>query len=277
MPIQAPGLQNLAEGSDQSPEWARVLAQVLPMLIPTGASGAALQMNPAQPQPESGWGQILSILPLLLGAAGMMGKGRATQEYGKPLTNSLREYMMQKYGPGMKETNEALKTGVDPSTKGKLEATFEELMVGRDKRTPFKSTELPEGKMATPSKPPIDAILPRPISDFSDQYYAKAGGDFNRVYSINNLKPRGNALAIGQEMPLSEGGRPSIDNVRHFILDTNDPYKPYYVFKEYPSRNYSELISSHKEIGEALSAAKYYVQRHNVGESIEPRFDLFNR
>ncbi len=72
MPVLEPQVQQQLQGNAQAaPEWARVLSQVLPMLFPTGASGAALANNPMQPAPQTGWGRIVSLLPLLLGAGGM--------------------------------------------------------------------------------------------------------------------------------------------------------------------------------------------------------------
>ncbi len=71
MPVLEPQVAaQLQQGQADAPEWARVLAQVLPMLAP-GASGAATSMVPGQAQPQSEWGKIVSMLPMLLGAGGM--------------------------------------------------------------------------------------------------------------------------------------------------------------------------------------------------------------
>lgn len=82
--------------TQDAPEWARIAAQLLPLVTPaTGATGAALSMAPQQ-QPESSIGSalpwLLTALGLGGGAVGMMSKGRAQSTYGPELMQAIQRY-----------------------------------------------------------------------------------------------------------------------------------------------------------------------------------------
>lgn len=85
-------IQNIQKGQENTPEWARILAHILPMLSPTGATGAALSMAPSQAQPQGEWTKILPLIPLLLGGIGMMrsGKGGMKGPEGEGNLNEFR-------------------------------------------------------------------------------------------------------------------------------------------------------------------------------------------
>lgn len=74
-----PQVRENIQGAHAAPEWAKVLSQVIGYVAP-GPGGAALTMNPAQPQPTSDWGKILTMLPMILGGVAAVRGGGAGKE-----------------------------------------------------------------------------------------------------------------------------------------------------------------------------------------------------
>ncbi len=73
-----------------------MLSQVLQYVAP-GPGGAALSMNPAQPQPQSGWGRILTMLPMLLGGVAAM-RGGGQNERLPSSVNELKQMFLKRGG-----------------------------------------------------------------------------------------------------------------------------------------------------------------------------------
>src|SRR5262245_63657800 len=88
MPIQMTPEQQQAMTIPQgTPEILRVLANILPALAPTGATGAALSMG-TQAQPQSVWGQLAALAPLALGAMATL-RGPGNREGLADLKNMI--------------------------------------------------------------------------------------------------------------------------------------------------------------------------------------------